>query len=229
MVGLEYETAVFRRTFEMIDWHLRAENFGTCNCDHACPCQFEGDPTHHACQAFDTFRILEGHFGDVDLAGVVAGNIYVWPGPVYEGGGTMQTFVDENASAEQADAIVRLLHGEETREASNAWWVFHAMCDTVLDTRIVPIEFAIDIESRKARVEIPGIVSAVGEPITNPLDGGAHRVQLGHPEGIEFDVAEIGNSRTRTTGDILLNFENTYAQFHYVDFNQNGPLHNQAA
>ena len=111
----------------MIDWQIKADTFGSCNCDHWCPCQFEGDPTHNACEAFDTFRVLEGHFGDVDLAGVVAANFYKWPGPVYEGGGVMQTVVDVNATPEQVDAIVRLLHGEETREASNAWWIFHAI------------------------------------------------------------------------------------------------------
>jgi len=209
----------------MIDWRLKAENIGTCNCDHWCPCQFEGDPTHHSCEAFDTFRVLEGHFGDVDLAGVVAANFYSWPGPVYEGGGTMQTVVDSNASPEQADSIVRLLHGEETREASNAWWIFHAMCDTVLETKTLPILFELDIEARQAKVSIQGLVECVGEPIRNPHDGGEHRVQIRHPEGMEFEFAEIGNNRTKATGEIPFEFENTYTQFNMLDFTPDGPVH----
>lgn len=209
----------------MIDWRIHAESFSTCNCAHWCPCQFEGDPTHGNCEAFEVFRVLEGHFGDVDLTGVVAASIYSFPGPVYEGGGTMQSFVDHNAIPEQVDAIVRAMHGQETLEASTAWWVFHAMCDTVLDTKVVPIHLKVDIEARSARAEIPGIVDCVGEPIRNPHDGGAHRVQIRHPEGIEFEYAEIGNSRTKAIGDIPLDFENTYAQFNYVDFSQDGPAH----
>lgn len=209
----------------MIDWHVHAENFSNCNCDHSCPCQFEGDPTHNACEAITAFRVLEGHFGDVDLAGVVASTVYVWPGPVYLGGGTMQTYVDEKASPEQADAIVRLLQGEETQEAAVAWWVFHAMCDTVLDTKIVPIHFEVDMDERNARISIPGIAESIGEPIRNPHDGGPHRVQIGHPEGIEFDKAEIGNGRSELKGDIPLTLDNTYAQFNYIDFTPNGPTY----
>lgn len=213
----------------MIDWHVRAENFSTCNCNHWCPCQFEGDPSPGYCEAFEVSRVLEGHFGDTDLSGVVSANIYSWPGPVYKGGGTMQTFIDENASSEQADAMVRLLHGEETYEAGNAWWVFHAMCDNVLDTKIVPIRFEMDMNARTARASIPGIVDASGEPIRNPHDGGPHRVQIRHPEGIEFEYAEIGNGHTKATGAIPLSFENTYAQFNMVDFTQDGPAHIRAA
>ena len=209
----------------MIKWRIHAESFGSCNCAHWCPCQFEGDPSLGNCEAFESFRVLEGHFGDTDLAGVVAASIYSWPGPVYKGGGKMQSYVDEKASPEQVDAIVRILHGEETLEASNAWWVFHAMCDTVLDTQVMPIHLTVDVDARTARAEIPGVLECVGEPIRNPHDGGPHRVQLRHPEGIEFEYAEIGNSRTKATGAIPLDLENTYAQFNYIDYTQDGPAH----
>lgn len=209
----------------MIDWHIRAASFSSCNCDHWCPCQFEGDPTPGFCEAFEAFRVDEGYFGDVDLAGVVAATVYSYPGPVYEGGGKMQTFVDENASPEQVDAIVRLLHGEETHEAATSWWVFHAMCDTVLETRVAPIHLEMDINERTARTEIPGVLESTGEPIRNPHDGGKHRVQIRHPEGIEFEYAEIGNARTSASGDIPLDFDNTYAQFNMVDFKPTGPAH----
>jgi len=212
----------------MIEWQVRAESLGACNCDHCCPCQFEGDPTHYACQGHDTFRVLEGHFGDVDLAGVVAANIYAWPGPVYKGGGTMQSFVDENASPEQIDAMDRLLRGQETRAGSNVWWVFHAMCDTVIETRVVPIHLEVDIDARQGRVEIPGILNCVGEPIRNPHDGGAHRVQIRHPEGIEFEYAEIGNANSQVSGAIAMKLENTYAQFNYFHFTQDGAVRSQS-
>jgi hypothetical protein len=46
--------------------------YGSCNCDHACPCQFEGLPNHGNCQGFDVIRVDKGSFGGVDLQGVVA-------------------------------------------------------------------------------------------------------------------------------------------------------------
>lgn len=209
----------------MIDWHIKAESFGSCNCDHWCPCQFEGDPTHYGCEGLDAYRVIEGHFGDVDLAGVVAASLYSWPGPVYKGGGTMQTIIGEGASPEQIDAIERISRGEETREAANIWWVFHAMSEHVLETLVRPITFEVDIEARTGLIEIPGLLKCVGEPIRNPHDGGPHRVQIRHPEGIEFEVAEIGNASTTSSGAIKLNLKNTYGQFNMLDHTGDGPAH----
>ncbi len=211
----------------MIEWEIRAESLGTCNCDHWCPCQFEGDPTHYACEGIDAMRVLEGHFGDVDLTGVVAAKIYSWPGPVYKGGGTMQNFIDENASAEQIDALDRLFRGQEMREASNVWWVYHAMCERVLETRVLPVHFQVDIDARQGKIEIPGVAHCTGEPIRNPRDGQVHRVQIRHPEGIEFEYAEIGNATAEIGGEIPLKLHNTYAQFNFLHFNQDGPVHTQ--
>ncbi|MDX1460879.1 MAG: DUF1326 domain-containing protein [Xanthomonadales bacterium] len=209
----------------MIDWHIKGESFGACNCDHWCPCQFEGDPSLGHCQGVDAYRVSSGHFGDVDLSGVVAVTLYSWPGPIYKGGGTMQTIIGEGATPAQIDAIDRIHRGQETLEATNIWWVFHAMCDEVLDTLVKPIHLDIDIEARHGRLEIPGMLKCVGEPIRNPHDGAKHRVQIRHPEGIEFEYAEIGNSTTHCTGEIKLDLENRYAQFHYMDHTGKGPAH----
>jgi len=208
----------------MIDWQIQAETFGSCNCDHACPCQFEGDPTHGRCEGLDGFRITRGHFGDVDLTGVVGVVMYAWPGPIYKGGGTMQTIVAEGATPEQVDAIARVTRGEEAAEASNVWWVFHAMSDTVLETVVKPITFEVDIEARHGLIDIPGMVKCVGEPIRNP-EGKEHRVQIRCPQGVEFETADIGNANTVATGAIKLQMENTYGQFNLIDYTGAGPAH----
>jgi len=209
----------------MIDWHIHAESFGSCSCDHWCPCQFEGDPTHYRCEGVDAYRVLKGHFGDVDLTGVVVAHLYHWPGPVYKGNGTMQTIVDENASPEQIDAVERISRGEEAVEASNIWWVFHTMAENVLETLVRPIRFEVDIDARRGLIEIPGLLRCEGEPIRNPHDGGEHRVQIRCPEGIEFEVADIGNASTWASGEIKLDLKNTYGQFNYLDLTGEGPAH----
>lgn len=211
----------------MLDWQIQADTFGSCNCDHWCPCQFEGDPTHYNCEGIAGFRVTRGHFGDVDLTGVVAVIVYSWPGPVYKGGGTMQTIVGEGATPEQIDAIERISRGEETVEASNIWWVYHAMSDHVLETLVKPIDFDVDIEARIGLIEIPGLLKCVGEPIRNPHDGGEHRVQIRVPNGIEFEIADVGNSNTQATGDINLDLKNTFGQFNTIDFTGEGPAHNR--
>ena len=170
----------------MISWSIKGESYGSCNCDHACPCQFEGRPTHGNCMGFEAFHVREGYFGDVDLAGVKAIVVYSWPGAIFEGGGITPAIIAEGAKAAQRDAISRIVKGEETREIANHWWVFHAMSEEVLEDRVAPIEFEMDQASRTARVSVPGILEAVGEPIRSPVDGsppradslsGGHRVR----------------------------------------------------
>ena len=151
----------------MIDWSLEGISFGNCNCEHWCPCQFEGLPSHYKCEGFEAFKVTKGHFGDVDLAGVIAATTYAWPGPIFKGGGRKQNIIDINTSEAQREAVSQILKGAETKEAATHWWVFHTMSETVLDDLIQPISFEVDIESRTAKVSIPGLLESVGEPILN--------------------------------------------------------------
>ena len=64
----------------MIEWHMEGIQYGSCNCDHACPCQFEGLPNHGNCQGFDVIRVDKGSFDGVDLEGVVAAAIFTVSG-----------------------------------------------------------------------------------------------------------------------------------------------------
>lgn len=209
----------------MIPWSIKGESYGSCNCDHSCPCQFESLPTHGSCMGFEAFEVQEGHFGDVDLAGVKAIVVYSWPGPIFEGGGTTQAIIDEGASEAQRDAISRIVKGEETKEAANHWWVFHAMSDQVLEDRIAPIEFVMDQDARTARVSVPGVLEAVGEPIKSPVDDAPHRVQIRCPEGIEFEVADVGNGRTEIVDGVPMHLEDTYGQWNALDHDNHGPAH----
>ena len=71
-----------------VDWYIEGVEFSNCNCDYACPCQFESRrPTHGNCQGFAAVRIDKGHFGGVELDGLGAALLYAWPGPIYEGNG----------------------------------------------------------------------------------------------------------------------------------------------
>nr|NIS43504.1 DUF1326 domain-containing protein [Desulfuromonadales bacterium] len=80
--------------------------FGNCNCDYSCPCQFEALPTHGNCQGTGFFRIDKGHFGKVPLDGLKMGAIYAWPGPIHEGKGKCQTFIDAKADEAQREALL---------------------------------------------------------------------------------------------------------------------------
>jgi hypothetical protein len=206
----------------MIDWYIEGASFGNCNCDWTCPCQFELLPTHGNCEGFEAVRIDKGHFGDVRLDGLKVALFYSWPGAIFEGKGTTQAVIDKRADQAQREALLAIVYGEHTNEAATHWWVFHAMSDTVLEPLFESIEFDVNIDARIAKVTIPGILQSVGSPIRSPVTGDPHRIRLDMPEGIEFDIAEIGNASTEATGAIKLNLENSYGQWNLVRQTGNG-------
>lgn len=200
----------------MIDWRIEAEAFSNCNCDYSCPCQFELRPTHGDCQGVEVGRITSGYFGDAPLEGLHWALFYSWPGAIFEGNGTMQVVIDERADESQRSALATVLHGGETEEATTHWWVFHAMSSKVNDPIFAPIEFEIDIEGRRARALIPGVLQSSGRPIKSPATGDEHRVQICHPNGIEFERAEIGSGSTEAEGTIELLLDDSYGQFNLI-------------
>jgi hypothetical protein len=197
----------------MVDWYVEGVEFGNCNCDYGCPCQFESLPTHGHCRGFEVVRIDKGHFGEVSLDGLRAALIYAWPGPIFEGNGEMQAIIDERADAAQRQALATILYGGETRDGATHWWVFHAMSSTVHEPVFKPIEFEVDIEQRRARVVIPGVLESSGRPIRSPATGDEHRVRIDIPNGIEFEIAEIGSATTKASWAITLELNDTYGQF----------------
>ena len=200
----------------MIDWYIEGVSFGSCNCNYGCPCQFEDIPTQGHCRGFGAMRIDRGHFGDVALDGLHTAETYAWPGPIFKGGGTMQAIIDERADARQREALVKIVHGEETQEAATHWWVFRAMSSTMHEPLFRPISFEVDIDARTARVTIPGLLDSTGRPIKSPVTGKDHRVRIDLPDGMEFTIAEVGSSTTKATGVVALDCQDKYAQFNRV-------------
>jgi hypothetical protein len=205
-----------------VDWYIEGVEFGSCNCDFSCPCQFEALPSEGHCRGFEVLRIDKGHFGEVSLSGLRIAVLYAWPGPIFEGNGAMQAVIDERADEAQRAALATVLHGGETDEAATHWWVFHAMSSTVHEPLFKPIEFEVDIEARSARLAIPGVLESTGRPITSPATGDEHRVRIDIPNGIEFELAEVGSATTSASAAIELDLKDTYGQFNVLRHSGSG-------
>jgi len=87
---------------ETPEWALKADYVDACSCDMACPCIFGGSPTRGFCKGVALLEFREGHYGKVDLSGVTVLT-------VYNGGKWIKFFVDDNATKEQTDAVVKFL------------------------------------------------------------------------------------------------------------------------
>lgn len=208
-----------------IDWYVEGVEFGSCNCDYGCPCQFESLPTGGSCRGFEVIRIDKGHFGEVKLDGLNVALIYAWPGPIFKGNGELQSIIDDRANEHQRKALATILYGGETKDEATHWWVYHAMSSKAHEPLYKPIKFEVDIEARTAKVTIPGVLDAEGRPIKSPATGQPHRVRINIPNGIEFEHAEVGSASTKASGAIKLDLKDTYGQFNILRHSGAGVVH----
>ncbi|MGI9024156.1 MAG: DUF1326 domain-containing protein [Burkholderiaceae bacterium] len=205
-----------------VEWKIEGKEFGNCNCAYGCPCQFNALPTHGDCRAVNSFEIEKGHFGDVKLDGLRAVCLYEWPGPVHEGKGTMQVIIDKRADARQRNALLQILMGKETDDMATMWWVYSAMSPNKLEPMFETVDLDVDVDARRARVVVAGVVESVGVPIKNPVTGLDHRVRIDMPAGFEYRLAEIGSGRTTASGQIKLDLKDTYGQFARLHLSNKG-------
>lgn len=195
------------------DWRIVGEEFGTCNCDWGCPCQFNANPTQGWCMAVVGFRIDEGHFGDTSLDRVNVVCLFRWPGAIHEGNGTRQIIIDEAAGDDQAEAVEALFTGQH---GGAIFEIFSAVCPDTRETARAPVVLESDREARIGRISVPGFAEANAEPIKNPVDGSEHRARIDLPDGFEYKIAEVGNTvKGEATAEepLTFSFENSYAQF----------------
>jgi hypothetical protein len=199
-------------------WRIVGEEVGSCNCDWGCPCQFESDPTHGDCKTLIGYEIHEGHFGATSLNGVRFAEVMAFPGPVYEGNGTMQLIIDEATTPEQREAIEALVSGDH---GGTYFEVFASVCPNRQETLAASIEIEADRERRLASVRVGELAECVIEPIKSPVSGDEHRVRIDLPDGFEYKQAEIANAvHTHVSGAEPLSFtlENTYGQLNPFDW-----------
>jgi hypothetical protein len=206
----------------MTPWEIRAREFANCNCSYGCPCQFNALPTYGDCKASTAIEIDEGHYGDVDLAGVRFMGIFQWPGAVHDGGGKCQAIVDSRANAAQREAVLKIMSGEDTDPGATVFNVFASTMEQIFEPVFAEIDFEVDIDARRGRVHVKDLVDTVGEPIRNPVTGEEHRARIDIPDGFEYTIAEIGSASTKTQGNIQLDLKDSYAQFAHLHLNNHG-------
>ena len=205
-------------------WMIRGMEYGNCNCDYGCPCQFNAPSTHGCCEAMVSGRIDEGYFNDTKLDGLQWVMLVKWPGEIAEGNGREQVIIDERADGAQREALRKILHGESTAPGSTHFFVYNSTMSEVLETIYAPIELTIDVEARTAKVHIEGLVDSVGTPIMDPFSGDPSRARINLPDGFEYTIAEMGSGTTTVKAGFELEFKNSYGQFNVLHMNQDGVI-----
>lgn len=205
-----------------VEWRLVGSEIGTCNCDWACPCQFNDvKPTHDLCEAFSTFVIREGHFGDTDLSGITFAVMFHWPGPVHLGNGSRMLVVDPSTSPAQREALIALTSGAQGHPYFE---IFAMLTPNVIEPMTAAISAEFDAEERTAHVVIDGLAENTVGPIVGFSDQPS-RVRLDLPNGFEFKTAEIASSsgwHVDGPEPFTMRHERTYTHICPVDWSSDG-------
>ncbi len=207
-----------------VRWHIRALEFGNCNCAYGCPCQFNSLPTNGNCCAVVAFQIEEGRHGEVKLDGLKVVSVVAWPGPIHKGGGEAAIIVDERADEAQRNAILRIFSGQDTEPGATIFSVFAATLEKTHEPIFADIQFQIDIDKRRARVAVSGLVESLGEPILNPVTGAEHRARIEIPKGFEYRIAEVGRGWSETKLPLKFKLTDSHSQFCRVNLSQSGVI-----
>ena len=208
----------------MVDttWMIKGREFVNCNCSYGCSCQFNGPPTHGHCQAVAGAEIDEGYHGTIALNGLRFVGIFRWPGAIHQGHGEAAIVIDERATPAQHNALVRILSGQDTEPGATIFSVFATTLERVHEPIVSRIDFEVDIDRRRAHLDVPGVVDGRGEPIKNPVTGAEHRVRIDMPDGFEYTLAEIGRGWTTTARPFAISLVDSHAQFARLHMTQSG-------
>jgi hypothetical protein len=206
----------------MTPWELKGRELVNCTCEYGCNCQFNALPDKGHCHAAAGIQIDEGHFGTVKLDGLRLAAIFKWPGPIHEGNGEAIAFVDERASPEQREALLKIMTGQDTAPFATMFAVYASTVTNMHNPVFIAIDFEVDVDGRKGRLSIKNYLEMTGEPIRNKVTGEESRAQIVLPAGFEYAVADIGSASSKSQGPVLVDISEKYGQFARIHLNNNG-------
>jgi hypothetical protein len=158
-------------------WKITATVAESCSCTISCPCNFGGEPSHLPCEGNRMISIEQGHYQEVDLAGVqllVTFNMRNWS----------KIYVSDKVSARQMQAVEALL--------PLAFAGFHR---GMLSFTKAPIT----MEATESRVKFSGPESSVEMEVMRGFNGKAVKV-LNLPSAVFQDYTQFKSvSHTHTS------------------------------
>jgi hypothetical protein len=200
-----------------IKWTMKGVLLGACNCDWGCPCSFNAPPTYGKCEGGYLWHIEEGEANRLSLSGLNVGWFAHSPGPLHECKATSQRILDEKATPEQREVLLKLTAGK----VGGPWAIFAAVTAKWLDTLFASFEVESAELSSSARVG-KYIQLAIG-PILNPVTQEVEQLFLDKPTGFTSTRAAIGRSLTFKV-DAGLQYEHSgkYAEFSHFSYSGQG-------
>lgn len=207
------------------EWMIRGPEIASCNCNYGCPCQFNSLPSDGTCRAAVGMRIDKGHYGNVKLDGLRWAATAAWPGAIHQGHGEILPIVDESASAEQRDALLKIMSGQDTEPGATFFQVFISMCEKIHEPMFKPISFMADLKSCEGHLSVPGVVDVRTEAIRNPVTNKPHHAKVSLRTGFEYADAEFASGTVKSDGPIKLQTNGRHAHLAMLHLTGQGIVH----
>lgn len=93
-------------------YQLEGRLLEVCDCNVLCPCWIGEDPDNGTCDAVVAWAIDSGEIEGVDVSGLTFAVISYIPGNILEGNWKVAAFVDDGATEEQQEAMLKLFTGQ---------------------------------------------------------------------------------------------------------------------
>jgi hypothetical protein len=180
-------------------WSLKGSYTETCSCELMCPCNlsFDHGATYDYCRVVLVFNIKEGDVEGTDIAGCKVAAIADTPKVMTEGNWKLGVFIDDQASDEQADKLLKVFTGQLGGPMAG----LAPLVGEVLGVERVPFDIQDDGLRHSVKIgevidfEVQDIVPfgvETGEPV---------RFQgMFHPVGSDITMAEAQRSRINAFG-----------------------------
>lgn len=221
--GVDFQGSHVRFSLMTDQWRFKSETYDNCNCEINCGCQFNLPSTHGYCQSAFVGELVDGHFNGTPLTGLRWAGLYKWPGEIADGNGKRLIIIDARADKAQREALETIISGDSCAPLSNLFAVFASTCTEFCKTLFLPIDLRADLEARAADVEIPGVLTSRGRPKVNVFTGEPLHIALARPSGsFEFTYAELGLGATTVTGEMEMEYRESWAHFCVHHFDQDG-------
>ena len=182
-----------------MSWNLSGRYVETCSCDLMCPCNitFDHGATYDYCRATLCFDIERGEIEGTDVGGLKFVAIIDSPKVMTEGNWKLGAFVDENASDEQMDKLVKVFTGQ----LGGPMEMLAPLVGEMLGVERAAIEIDHDGVSHSVRVG-DAIDFAVEDIVPFGVEDG-HTVKFDggfHPVGPDLTMAEAKRSNINAFG-----------------------------
>jgi hypothetical protein len=149
-------------------YELEGRLLEVCNCNILCPCWVGGDPDNGTCDGIAAWHIDRGVIDGVDVSGrTFAGLVHI-PGNILKGNWRMVAIVDDEATPEQQEALLKVWTGQLGGPVAD----LAQLVGEVLAVERVPVTFEVEGGQGRIRIgafanaEMAPLMGATGQPTT---------------------------------------------------------------